>query len=95
MAATISFVVRLTAKFCCDNNQRGVQYPPLFKVGDERGECLIKDRRHVGHFVGQRFVVIPAVMFHLDEADAGLHEAAGEQASLTEGVITVGCPLFF
>ncbi len=85
MAAAVAIEVRLATKF--GRRRRPVfesSIRALFKVGDERCVGPVEDRRDVGHFVGERFVVIPAVVGDLDETDTGINQPASEQAALTE-----------
>ncbi len=84
VTSAIAIEVGLATKLGRDNDQRRLQHAAPLEIGDQRSKRLIEDRCDVAHFVGQCFVMIPAVVLHLDETDSGFNQPTGEQAPLTE-----------
>ncbi len=66
-------------------DERVVEQAALLEIGDQRGGGLVGLAALVADGAGQAAVVVPALVVELDEADAALGQAAGEQAVGGEG----------
>ena len=77
------------AEFGSDEDERAVEEPLFFEVGDESGEGLVEGRELFFDTVGDAGVVVPAVVGDGDEADAGGDETTGEEEAHASGGFAV------
>src|SRR4051812_5519899 len=92
MAASAAAVeLRRPPEFRADDDERLIEHPPLLQIDDERGECGIEIPDQLVLLENARVVSVPAgavgevqIVRDLDEADAFLHQPAGEQTPLAE-----------
>ena len=100
IAAAIAIHLRRTAEVGQEHHERFLKHAAHLKVGEERGNGLIKDRQEsVLHFREMIFVGVPVVATAAGEVaggeeglhhgHAGLYEAAGKQQGLATHVIAV------
>src|ERR1035441_7003812 len=71
---------RGAAEFAAPEHQRVFQQAALLEVFDESGAGLVSLTRLIDNALVDFAVVVPAFMEKLDETDATLDEAAGQQA---------------
>ena len=73
------------AEFSGEDDEGVVEHAALFEVVDEAGAGLVDIEGLAFNFGGEGGVVVPAAVEELDEADAALGHAAGEEAVAGEG----------
>ena len=80
------------AELAAPDDQRVVEQPALLEVLDECGGGLVGVVALRADLVGQVAVLVPAHVIELDEPDAALGQAAGEQAirGVAAGLVDVG-----
>lgn len=78
-------IVRGTAEFAAPDDEGVIEHAALFEVVDEASAGLVDIEGLAFNFGGEGVVVVPAAMEELNEADAALGHAAGEEAVAGEG----------
>ncbi len=73
------------SEFSGEDDEGVIEHAALFEVVDEAGAGLVDVVGLAAHFIGEVDVVVPATVEELDEADAALGHAAGEEAVAGEG----------
>ena len=72
----------LAAEFAAPDDEGAVEETALLEVGEEGGERAVDLAGFGGEFFVEVLVVVPAVVPDLDDADAALDEAAGDEELL-------------
>ena len=73
------------AELAAPDDERLVEHAALLEVFDQGGRRLVDVAGHLGQLVLQAAVVIPVAVVELDEPNAFLGEAAGQQGIAREG----------
>ncbi len=84
VAAVGVLAVRRAAELAAPDHQRVVQQPPSAQVGQQAGDRPVDGPGVAGVAGLQAAVLVPVAVRQLDEADAGLDEAPGQQALAAE-----------
>src|ERR1051325_1495123 len=85
-AAVGAVVAGRAAELAAPDDERVLQQTALLEVGEQRGDGLVHCGTTRSEAAAQSLVMIPALMANLDEAHAGLGEAARHEALLAETV---------
>ena len=73
------------AEFTAPDNEGLIEQAALLEIVKEGGARLIDVAALVGKTAGDVGVMVPVIVIDLDETDATLDEAAGEQGRISKG----------